>query len=85
MTHEELLEIVRALEARINILEENLLALRKWSDVNDRYNEECINALTDSVDKNFDNINENIKHIKENAERIEQVMRNCRHYNHIGE
>lgn len=81
MTIEELLEIIKVQENRINTLEESLLNLRKWSDINDRYNEECINALTESIDK----INANIKHIQENTNRIEQVMRNCKYYNHSGE
>lgn len=51
MTQEELLNIIKALEARVKTLEEGLLAFRKWSDANDLYLEECINALTDSVDK----------------------------------
>lgn len=51
MTHEELLELIRSLECRITALEESLIAFRKWSDTNDRYLEEVVNALTDSVDK----------------------------------
>jgi hypothetical protein len=51
MTQEELLEIIKALEARVKVLEESSLALRKWSDANDRYLEECVNALTENIDK----------------------------------
>lgn len=51
MTKEELLELIQIQEARITALEANLLALRQWSDANDRYLEEVVNALTDSVDK----------------------------------
>lgn len=51
MTQEELLEIIKALEARVKTLEEGLLAFRKWSDANDLYLEECINALTENIDK----------------------------------
>lgn len=51
MTNEELLELIQIQEARITALEANLLALRQWSDANDRYLEEVVNALTDSVDK----------------------------------
>ena len=51
MTNEELLELIKIQEARITALEANLLALRQWSDANDRYLEEVVNALTDSVDK----------------------------------
>ena len=51
MTNEELLELIQIQEARITVLEASLLALRQWSDANDRYLEEVVNALTDSVDK----------------------------------
>ena len=51
MTNEELLELIQIQEARITALEANLLALRQWSDANDRYLEEVVNALTDNVDK----------------------------------
>lgn len=51
MTIEELLELIQIQEARITALEASLLSLRQWSDANDRYLEEVVNALTDSVDK----------------------------------
>lgn len=51
MTNEELLELIQIQEARITALEANLLSLRQWSDANDRYLEEVVNTLTDSVDK----------------------------------
>lgn len=51
MTNEELLELIQIQEARITALEASLLALRQWSDANDRYLEEVVNALTDNVDK----------------------------------
>ena len=51
MTNEELLELIQIQEARISALEASLLSLRQWSDANDRYLEEVVNALTDSVDK----------------------------------
>lgn len=51
MTNEELLELIQIQEARITALEANLLSLRQWSDANDRYLEEVVNALTDNVDK----------------------------------
>ena len=51
MTNEELLELIKIQEARITALEASLLSLRQWSDTNDRYLEEVVNALTDSVDK----------------------------------
>lgn len=51
MTNEELLELIQIQEARITALEANLLALRQWSDANDRYLEEVVNALTDNIDK----------------------------------
>lgn len=51
MTNEELLELIKIQEARITAIEASLLSLRQWSDANDRYLEEVVNALTDSVDK----------------------------------
>lgn len=51
MTNEELLELIQIQEARITALEANLLSLRQWSDANDRYLEEVVNALTDNIDK----------------------------------
>lgn len=51
MTNEELLELIKIQEARITALEASLLSLRQWSDANDRYLEEVVNTLTDSVDK----------------------------------
>lgn len=51
MTNEELLELIQIQEARITALEASLLSLRQWSDANDRYLEEVVNALTDNVDK----------------------------------
>lgn len=51
MTNEELLELIKIQEVRINALEASLLSLRQWSDANDQYLEEVVNALTDSVDK----------------------------------
>ena len=51
MTNEELLKLIQIQEARITALEANLLSLRQWSDANDRYLEEVVNALTDNIDK----------------------------------
>lgn len=51
MTNEELLELIQIQEARITALEASLLSLRQWSNANDRYLEEVVNALTDNVDK----------------------------------
>ena len=51
MTNEELLELIKIQEVRITALEASLLSLRQWSDANDRYLEEVVNALTDNVDK----------------------------------
>ena len=51
MTNEELLELIKIQEARITALEASLLSLRQWSDANDRYLEEVVNALTDNIDK----------------------------------
>lgn len=51
MTNEELLELIQIQEARITALEASLLSLRQWSDANDRYLEEVVNALIDNIDK----------------------------------
>lgn len=51
MTIEELHEIIKAQQSKIKDLEKELLYLRKWSDDNDYWLREMIDALTDSVNK----------------------------------
>lgn len=51
MTIEELYEIIKEQQKRIEILERELFLLRKWSDDNDYWLREMIDALTESVDK----------------------------------
>ena len=51
MTIEELHEIIKAQQSKIEDLEKELLYLRKWSDDNDYWLREMIDALTDSVNK----------------------------------
>ena len=58
MTMEELIERVEELEKKYSILEYNYLKLREWSDDNDLWLREMIDALTESVEKNHDLIYE---------------------------
>lgn len=51
MTIEELYEIIKEQQNRIEILEKELFLLREWSDDNDYWLREMINALTENVDK----------------------------------
>lgn len=51
MTIEELYEIIKEQQNKINILEKELLLLRQWSDDNDYWLREMIDALTESIDK----------------------------------
>lgn len=51
MTIEELYEIIKEQQDKINALEKELLLLRQWSDNNDYWLREMIDALTESVDK----------------------------------
>ena len=57
MTIEELYEIIKAQQSKIEDLEKELLYLRQWSDDNDYWLREMINSLTESVDRLL-----NIKH-----------------------
>lgn len=54
MTIEELYEIIKEQQSKIEDLEKELLYLRKWSDDNDYWLREMIDALTDSVEKNYE-------------------------------
>lgn len=51
MTIEELYELIKAQQNKIDTLEKELLLLRQWSDNNDYWLREMIDALTESVDK----------------------------------
>ena len=51
MTIEQLYEIIKEQQNKIEKLEQELLYLRKWSDDNDYWLREMINALTENVDK----------------------------------
>ena len=49
----------RPQQEEIEKLQENFRALKEWSDLNDYWLKEMIDALIESVDKNFDRIIEN--------------------------
>ena len=50
MTEEMLIQIIDEQNKRIAKLEYDLDSLRKWSDLNDYWLREMINALTDNLD-----------------------------------
>ena len=50
MTVEELHKTIIEQQEEINKLKENFEALKKWSDLNDYWLREMIDALTESVD-----------------------------------
>lgn len=50
-TNQELYEIIQALQEQVNDIEKRLSKLKEWSDLNDYYMQEEIDALTDTVDK----------------------------------
>lgn len=79
MTTEELYGIIKQQQEEIDKLKENFTALKEWSDLNDYWLREMIDALTESVDKNFDKININIKNINLNSEKIKKLIE---HYHH---
>ena len=60
MTTEELYKIIQEQQEEIDELKEDLLYLRKWSDNNDYWLREMIDALTDSVNQlmGIENIDE---------------------------
>ena len=60
MTTEELYKIIQKQQKEINALKGDLSDLRKWSDNNDYWLREMIDALTDSVNKlmGIENIDE---------------------------
>lgn len=50
MTTEELYTIIRTQQEEIEKLQANFKALKEWSDLNDYWLREMIDALTESVD-----------------------------------
>ena len=64
MTTEELYAIIQTQQEEIEKLQQDFKALKEWSDLNDYWLREMIDALTESVDKNSDRINENKNNIK---------------------
>ena len=79
MTTEELYAIIQTQQEEIEKLQQNFKALKEWSDLNDYWLREMIDALTESVEKNFDKININIKNINVNSEKIKELIE---HYHH---
>ena len=55
MTIEELYEIIKKQQEEIDDLKDHLTRLKEWSDLNDYYLREMIDALTESVDVLTDN------------------------------
>lgn len=55
MTTQELYEIIQTQQKEIEKLQENLKNLKEWSDLNDYWLREMIDALTESVDKLMEN------------------------------
>ena len=56
MAIEQLQEIIALQQAEIDKLTKELKILKDWSDLNDYYLREMIDALTESVDKLFNKI-----------------------------
>lgn len=54
MTTEELYNIIKQQQEELDKLRENFTALKEWSDLNDYWLREMIDALTESVEKNHD-------------------------------
>lgn len=50
-TNQELYEIILELQEEIKAINSRVAHLKKWSDLNDYYIQEEIDALTDSVNK----------------------------------
>lgn len=51
MTTEELYEIIKQQQEELDKLQKDFIALKEWSDLNDYWLREMIDALTESVDK----------------------------------
>lgn len=51
MTTEELYEIIKQQQEEIDKLYKDFIALKEWSDLNDYWLREMIDALTESVDR----------------------------------
>lgn len=51
MTTEELYAIIQTQQEEIEKLQQNFKALKEWSDLNDYWLREMIDALTESVEK----------------------------------
>ena len=51
MTTEELYEIIKQQQEEIDKLQKDFIALKEWSDLNDYWLREMIDALTESVDR----------------------------------
>ena len=54
MTTEELYAIIQTQQKEIEKLQQDFKALKEWSDLNDYWLREMIDALTESVEKNHD-------------------------------
>ena len=59
MTIQELYEIIQTQQKEIEKLQQDFKALKEWSDLNDYWLREMIDALTESVEKNTGRIAEN--------------------------
>ena len=60
MTTEKLYEIIKQQQEELDKLQRDFTALKEWSDLNDYWLREMIDALTDSVNKlmGIENIDE---------------------------
>lgn len=65
MTNEELIQQLQELQNKYEHLELKYLKLREWSDNNDLYLREMVDALSESVEKNFDRFTNVFARLKE--------------------
>ena len=73
MTTNELYEIIAKQQIEIDILKKDYENLKEWSDLNDYWLREMIDALTESVDKLMgieDNYDENDNYISIQKEEL---------------
>lgn len=73
MTTNELYEIIAKQQIEIDILKKDYENLKEWSDLNDYWLREMIDALTESVDKLMgieDNYNEDDNYISIQKEEL---------------